>query len=140
MNDVKQDENNSESSALGQSATTASLAALRNIRIDEALARFGGDAERYKHWLLEFTGHGPNAAAQIRQAITNGSIDAATKLAHALKGRTGMLGMSELHAISQTLEAALSNGEPPLMWLEELETAVDEMRQQIETVFGIAGV
>ncbi|SDI45243.1 Hpt domain-containing protein [Propionivibrio dicarboxylicus] len=136
MNEVKQDAAVRQQESAGTTSTSSALASLRRIRIDEALARFGGDQERYIHWLIEFTEHGPNAAAQIRQAITNGTIDAATKLAHALKGRTGMLGMGELHAICQTLELALRSGDPPLMWLEELETAVDEMRAQITTALG----
>ena len=112
-------------------ASQGSVFKLRNVRVSEALSRFGGDEERYRHWLVEFIDHGPNATAQIRQAIENTAI----KLTHALKGRTGMLGMNELHSISQTLEMALRNGEPTQLWLEELEGAVAEMRLQIEAIF-----
>jgi len=136
MNELKQDVPDRMQEREGTASTSSALAALRQVRVDEALARFGGNQERYIHWLVEFTDHGPNAAAQIRQAITNGTIDAATKLTHALKGRTGMLGMGELHAICQTLELALRSGDPPLLWLEELEAAVEEMRAQITTAFG----
>jgi HPt (histidine-containing phosphotransfer) domain-containing protein len=138
MNEVKQDERAAPATTPALTSSTPGLSTLRNIRIDEALARFGGDEQRYRHWLGDFTQHGPNAAAQIRQAIVNGSVTAATQLTHALKGRTGMLGMSELHSISQTLELALANGDPPLMWLEELETSVHDMCQQIETLLGTA--
>ena len=55
-----------------------------NVRIAEALARFAGDEERYRHWLLEFVGHGPSSVRQIRQAITNGSVDTAINLVHGL--------------------------------------------------------
>lgn len=136
MNGVRQDGIDPAQARPDKPLPSSALGTLRQVRVDEALARFGGDQERYIHWLLEFTEHGPNAAAQIRQAITGGTVDAATKLAHALKGRTGMLGMGELHAICQTLELALRSGDPPLMWLEELETAVEEMRAQITTAFG----
>ncbi|WP_319244841.1 Hpt domain-containing protein [uncultured Propionivibrio sp.] len=136
MNELKQDVAARTQEGAGTTSTSSALAELRQIRVDEALARFGGDQERYIHWLVEFTDHGPNAARQIRQSITSGTIDAATKLTHALKGRTGMLGMGELHAICQTLELALRSGDPPLLWLEELETAVEEMRAQITTAFG----
>ncbi len=114
------------------------LSALRNISLAEALARFGGDQARYQHWLIEFIDHGPAATAQIRQAITSGSQSAAIALVHALKGRTGMLGMSELHSISQTLEKALHNGEPPTLWLEELELSVNEMCKAIAQTLGKA--
>ena len=110
--------------------------ALRNVRINEALARFGGNEERYQHWLVEFISHGPAAASQIRQAITNGSHDTAIKLTHALKGRTGMLGMNELYSIARTLEMALNNGEPTNLWLDELENTVNEMSEEIASVLG----
>jgi HPt (histidine-containing phosphotransfer) domain-containing protein len=111
---------------------------LRNIALNEALARFGGDQARYQHWLTEFIEHGPAATAQIRQAIASGSSSAAISLVHALKGRTGMLGMTELHSISQTLEKALHNGEPPTLWLDELELSVNEMSQAIAQTLGKA--
>lgn len=104
-----------------------------NVHVDEALARFAGDMDRYRHWLREFVDHGPAAVAQIRQAIANGSQETAIKLAHALKGRTGMLGMTELHSLSQTLELTLRNGEPTAFWLDELERAADDMARELTT-------
>jgi HPt (histidine-containing phosphotransfer) domain-containing protein len=110
--------------------------ALRNVRTREALARFAGDEDRYRHWLIEFVDHGPAATAQIRQAITSGSHETAINLVHGLKGRTGMLGMAELHSIALSLEMTLKNGEPTLIWLEELERTVEEMSKEITSVLG----
>lgn len=124
------------SAPAGSASTSGSVHRLRNIRVDEALARFGGDENRYRHWLTEFIDHGPNAANQIRQAVTDGSLDIAAKLAHALKGRTGMLGMNELHSILQSLEMALKNGEPATLWLDELDNSTQEMSVQIEAILG----
>lgn len=104
-----------------------------NVHVDEALARFAGDMERYRHWLREFVEHGPAAVAQVREAISNGSQETAIRLAHALKGRTGMLGMTELHSLAQTLELTLRNGEPTAFWLDELERAADEMARELTT-------
>ena len=109
---------------------------IRGVNVQEGLARFAGDENRYRHWLLDFVSHGPAAATQIRQAIDNGSRDTAVKLAHALKGRTGMLGMNELHSITQSLEQCLKNGEPATLWLEELESTVAQMSQQISATLG----
>ena len=106
------------------------------IREQDALARFAGDRERYHYWLIEFVDHGPAAAEQIRQAATSGSLETACKLVHALKGRTGMLGMTELHAITLSLEACLKNYEPAGLWLEELERTVAEMSNDIVAVLG----
>ena len=104
---------------------------IRNLRREEGLARFAGDEARYKHWLCEFIGHGPAAIVQIRQAINNGSAEAAIRLAHALKGRTGMLGMAELHSIALSLEMTLRNKEPTALWLQELESTTHEMCKEI---------
>ena len=112
------------------------LSALRGVQTREALARFAGDEDRYRHWLVEFIGHGPAAAKQIREAIVNGSLETATVLTHSFKGRTGMLGMVELHSIAQSLEMTLRNNEPTALWLDELELTVTEMSKQISDVLG----
>lgn len=119
----------------GGRPTPESLA-IPGVNTAQAIARFSGDVGRYRYWLAEFVGHGPAAADQIRQAIDNGSRDTALKLAHALKGRTGMLGMTELHSITQSLEQCLKNGEPTTLWLEELESTVLQMSEQIAVVLG----
>ena len=110
--------------------------ALHGVRVHEALARFAGDQQRYRHWLIEFISEGPALTAQIRAAISQGSHEQAIKLSHSLKGRSGMLGMAELHSIAQSLEMTLRNEEPSTLWLEELERTVDEMSQQISSVLG----
>ena len=120
--------------SISNSAT--GLQALRGVQTREALARFAGDEARYRHWLVEFISHGPAAAKQIREAIANGSLETATVLAHSFKGRTGMLGMTELHSIAQSLEMTLRNNEPTALWLEELELTVAEMSKQISDVLG----
>lgn len=126
---------NMTSPAQANSSTQSSDSfVIRNVRTQEALARFAGDKERYRHWLNEFITHGPAATTQIRQAITNGTPDMAINLAHALKGRTGMLGMIELHSIAQSLEMALRNNEPADLWLEELELTTEEMSKEIASV------
>ena len=112
---------------------------IRGVNVQEGLARFAGDENRYRHWLLDFVSHGPAAASQIREAIMNGSQEAAIRLAHAFKGRTGMLGMPELHSIALSLEMTLRNNEPSNLWLEELEVTVGEMTQAIKTVLGEQG-
>lgn len=115
---------------------TAAQLAIPGINATQAIARFSGDEGRYRYWLAEFVSHGPAAAIQIRHAIDNGTRDTAIKLAHALKGRTGMLGMNELHSIAQSLEQCLKNGEPSTLWIEELESTVQEMSKAISSALG----
>lgn len=120
----------------GNAKPGTGLPALRGVQTREALARFAGDEDRYRHWLVEFIAHGPAATKQIREAITNGSLETATVLAHSFKGRTGMLGMNELHSIAQSLEMTLKNNEPTALWLEELELTVADMSKEISQVLG----
>ena len=110
--------------------------AIRNLRVTEALSRFAGDESRYRHWLSEFIVQGPAAVSQIRMAISNGSPETAERLAHAFKGRTGLLGMAELHSIARTLEMALKNCEPTAFWIDELERTAEEMSRDISEVLG----
>lgn len=117
-------------------SATRGVLALHGVRGDEALARFAGNEQRYRHWLIEFISAGPAFTAQIREAISQGEHEQAIKLSHSLKGRCGMLGMTELHSIIQTLEMTLRNQEPTTLWLEELERTAGEMSQQISTVLG----
>lgn len=119
----------------GENSSTGILA-IPGIDSTQAIARFAGNESRYRHWLSEFVSHGPAAATQIRQAIIGGSKDTALKLTHALKGRTGMLGMTELHSIAQSLEQCLKDGEPSTLWIEELETTVQQVSGTISSVLG----
>ncbi|MEI7612433.1 MAG: Hpt domain-containing protein [Betaproteobacteria bacterium] len=128
-------QDNSFSDPSGDTPSITSLH-LPNINTAEALARFAGDETRYRHWLAEFIDHGPAAMIQIKEALANGSSETATKLVHALKGRTGMLGMSELHVISRALEMALHNNEPANLWLDELALSVDEMSKHLSAALG----
>lgn len=110
--------------------------ALRGIHIGEALARFAGNEQRFRHWLVDFGSFGPATARQIRSALAAGAHAQALRLTHAFKGRSGMLGMAELHSIALSLEMTLKNSEPTELWIEELERTVDEMSRQILTVLG----
>jgi HPt (histidine-containing phosphotransfer) domain-containing protein len=109
---------------------------LPGVQTREAIARFAGDEQRYRHWLIEFISYGTETASRIRAALANDLPEQAINLSHALKGRVGLLGMTELHSIVQSLEMTLRNKEPSTLWLEELEHATDEMSRQISAAFG----
>lgn len=119
--------------------STPGALALKGIRVNEALARFAGDEQRFRHWVLDFGSYGPATATHIRSAITGRADEQAIKLTHAFKGRCGMLGMAELHSIALSLEMTLKNHEPTDLWLDELERTVAEMSREILAVLGEAG-
>ena len=118
-----------------QNKATSGTISIRNVRTTEALARFAGNQERYRHWLIEFISYGAAAVAQIRQAIIEDSRDTAISLTHGLKGRSGMLGIVELQSIALSLEMALRNSEPTTLLLEDLERACAETGKEISAVF-----
>ncbi len=105
---------------------------IRGVNSVEALARFSGNAERYRHWVLEFVEFGPAVVREIKAAITAKDRDKARHLTHGLKGRAAILGMSEIQSIASSLELALRNGEPLDLWLDELEETCTEMVQEIQ--------
>lgn len=124
---------------MNDDAQTACPLILRGVKTQEAIARFAGNEQRYRHWLIEFISHGPAAARQIREAIAKGFPEQAIKLSHAFKGRVGMLGMAELHSIALSLEMTLRNQEPCTLWLDELEHTIAEMSREISSVLGEDG-
>jgi two-component system sensor histidine kinase/response regulator len=83
----------------------------------EALARFGGKPERYARWLREYHETVADRLTEIAKQIAQGERKAAAELVHALKGRTGNLGLDAMHAACSALESALKSGaDTDLLW------------------------
>ncbi|OIQ76162.1 autoinducer 2 sensor kinase/phosphatase LuxQ [mine drainage metagenome] len=117
-----------------------SMPRLRGIDTHAGLALMLGDQARYQHWLRDFVLTAPLAIEQIRQAVTEGQNALAAQLAHALKGRTGMLGMRELHAVVALLEPALKQGQASADMLAGLERAVADVCAQIQAALAPAAL
>ena len=94
------------------SATGSASNAVSGIDFVAGLSRFNGKRDRYRHWLADFVNTAGELPGQIRSELAAGQSDKAAKLAHAFKGRVGMLGMTELHQIVSALEPALREGAP----------------------------
>jgi signal transduction histidine kinase/HPt (histidine-containing phosphotransfer) domain-containing protein len=112
------------------------LPVLRGIDTDAGLSIFVGDVARYRHWLTNFIEEAPALVLLVRQAIAAGDSEQAGLHAHTLKGRSGMLGMADVHAIAAALEAALDKDEPADALLDSLAQAVDLICNEISSVFG----
>ncbi len=110
---------------------------IRNIRTHDGLSRFAGDETRYRHWLGDFIDYGPRTVVTISKAIDEGDIETAKRMVHSFRGRTSMLGMSELHALALALEMTLHNGEPSDYWLADLKMTIlatcEDLRQVLVT-------
>lgn len=109
---------------------------IRGVKTVEALARFSGNVERYRHWILEFVEFGPTAVEEIKAAIMVKDRDKAMHLTHGLKGRAAMLGMSEIQSIASLLELALRKDQPSDLWLGELEETCTEVVQEVQRTLG----
>ncbi|MCL4757477.1 MAG: DUF3365 domain-containing protein [Rhodocyclaceae bacterium] len=110
----------------------AELKAITGLDTASGLTRFGGKAQRYAYWLNEFIEEGPATIAQLRRALAANQREAARQTLHAFKGRTGMLGMTEVHALASGLEARLKRNEPLQEGLlEHLERAVTALATRI---------
>jgi two-component system sensor histidine kinase/response regulator len=117
--------------------TQEGFPALNGIDSAGGIARLAGNEERYRHWLADFVEEGPATARQIRQTLAAGSGEAARQVAHALKGRVGMLGMTEVHRVTTELEAALKKGDPVEGWLNKLEQVIEQTRHDIKRALNL---
>jgi signal transduction histidine kinase/CheY-like chemotaxis protein len=94
-----------------EAALRAGLAAIPNLDLEAGLRLVGGKLESCRRILKLFAdGHGEDVP-RLTQLIAQNDLDAAEKLAHALKGAAGNIGALPIHALATSLDAALKRGE-----------------------------
>ena len=118
----------------------SSLPPLSGVDTSAGLALMVGDEVRYRHWLVDFVSEAPATMTQIRQALAAAMPREASLAAHALKGRSGMLGMNELHVRAATLEAAIDGMQQVETLLHALEQDVIAMCAEIRRKLGLVDV
>ncbi|MFZ4535037.1 ATP-binding protein [Propionivibrio sp.] len=109
---------------------------LYGVDTQAGLALMQGNEERYRHWLSDFVEAAPIAMSQIRLAQAACEPEPASKAAHDLKGRMGLLGMNALHAMAAALEGAIDRAEPADVLLLVLERGVADMCAEIQSGIG----
>ena len=110
------------------------------LSVDEGLERLMGDRPLYMQLLRRFRQDYQQAAARIRQELESGQVEPGRRLAHTLKGATGMIGAQQAHAAAQALEASCQQGGTPCMSaLADLEQAMTTLLGMIETVLDNSG-
>ncbi|MCB1777269.1 MAG: response regulator [Candidatus Competibacteraceae bacterium] len=72
------------------------------------LMRIGGDHDLYRRLLDRFVDMHSGAATVMRQAVNDGDLDQARRLAHNIKGVAGNLGANELEATARRMEQVLA--------------------------------
>jgi hemerythrin-like metal-binding protein len=110
------------------------LSSLRDVDVAAALARFCGNEVSYRRWLADFVATAGAVPGQIRSEIAARQADQAGKLAHAFKGKVGMLGMTGLHGMVLALEPVLRDGTPADALLATLQRSIGEMCSELARV------
>lgn len=97
------------------------------IDIQDGLRRMGGSTVGYLALLARFRGNQGGAGAAIREALDDGRMEVAERLAHTLKGVSATIGAGSLHEHAKLLESAIkiNSGEEEISSL--LESAVGEL-------------
>ncbi|HLA35650.1 MAG TPA: PAS domain S-box protein [Rhodocyclaceae bacterium] len=134
---AKQQQQSESSAAQLQSPAPLSaeevFPAIEGVDIAAGLTLLLGDASRYRHWLLNFAREAPAQMETIRQAVATNRFEKGVFAAHILKGRSGMLGMKELHRVASELEAILERGVPDKILLERID---EEIKSLVVAVLG----
>lgn len=105
------------------------------LLVDEGLERLMGDRVLYLQLLRRFRQDYQHVPARIRQALEAGQLEQGRRLAHTLKGASGMIGALQAHAAAASLEASCHLQEGPCMAaLAALEEAMKTLTDMIETV------
>jgi HPt (histidine-containing phosphotransfer) domain-containing protein len=97
---------------------------LSGVDTSAGLALMVGDEVRYRHWLVDFVSEAPATMTQIRQALAAAMPQEASRAAHTLKGRSGMLGMNGLHVRAAALETAIDS-------VQQVETLLHALEQDV---------
>ena len=89
------------------------LAAIPDLDLDAGMRQVRGKLPSYRHILTLFAdGHGEDVP-RLTALTSQNDLDAAEKLAHALKGAAGNVGALPIHVLATSLDAALKRGDRP---------------------------
>jgi HPt (histidine-containing phosphotransfer) domain-containing protein len=99
----------------------------------DGIARLMGDAGLFARVLARFRKDYRHAGTRIREALAVSDRELAQRLAHTLKGASGMIEAVPLREAAQALEQALRRGEEQLApRLTRLEHALDRVLRELD--------
>jgi two-component system, sensor histidine kinase and response regulator len=126
----------SSSAASPAVAAASPLSVIEGLDASGALPRFNGDLERYCRWLRVFVNESEGFAQQVGALLAAAQPDEACELVHAFKGRVGMLGMTQLHALASELESSIGEAAALEGMLMRLENQVVAMCTALRAAIG----
>ena len=95
--------------------------------IDKLMEQCGGNKTVVQAVLAEFVEQTPKDMASMNKAIEDGDLAQASRVAHSLKGTSGVLGATRLHALCADMEMACRADDAPKVG--ELLPALKTMAQ-----------
>ena len=96
---------------VGRNEESARFPDIPGVDTVAGLTRLAGKVDRYRLWLGAFVTEVPQAMKSLGEHLQNGAYDQAAQLAHTLRGRSGMLGATEVSARAALLEDAVDRQE-----------------------------
>lgn len=108
------------------------------VNLERALARVMGNQEMLDRILARFRDAYRGAAVAIGAALRNGEVDEARRLAHSLKGASGMIEAGALHGHARALEAVLRDGGDGSAQLAQLEAELERVMRSLDAALGDA--
>lgn len=80
-----------------------------HLEITETLARLGGDVQLLGDLYAAFSADVPNKLEKLDNALAQGDLSEARKLAHSLKGAAAAIGAIQVRALAERLERGVQN-------------------------------
>ncbi len=85
---------------------------IQGIDLNGGLGRVAGNKELYMDLLRRYVGRQQDSADRIRGALKNKDVVLAERIAHTVNGVSGNIGASEMQAVAEELEEAISKSSP----------------------------
>jgi len=118
---------------------TGALDILEGVRVDEGLARIGGNRELYVKLLQKFAEGQAHVVTQLREAHAAGDWAGAVRLGHTLKGVAANLGAELVRAAAMAVEEAARLESPSLpAKVDDLEVELLPLLADIAALAGPA--
>ena len=108
-------------------APAESVPLIAGLDATAALGRLDGNMKLYDWLLRSFSENKSTLVPSIQEALTAGETVLAERLAHTLKSSAGTIGAVELESLMQSIETAISQGEPPAGYADLLNRSAVEM-------------
>lgn len=115
-----------------ETAENTELPKLDGINISAGLAITQGNTALYRKLLIKFRTNYASFPTEFSDALKSDDAEAATRLAHTLKGVAGNIGATQVQQAAEALEQACINGQADLE--ELLQSIIDELESVINSL------